>query len=332
MVEMLLKIFNTLRSDNQYLEKLYKDKDSRLRKVVGEYSAGISIQSSIIEIGGVSVIFIIPVLFILLTNASSDISNISIPLICTVKSIPYFNQLFQKNTFMRAYHSMLSEVVDSLSEIRSHEAVSNDPKNRVNGNLRVSIMKDWQVIQFNNIRVDLGDNKTICYPSFSVERNSKTAIVGGIGKGKTTLLDIIAGFRYQTKGTVLIDGQPIDANQYSNEISAICSYLALKSFIINGSLRYNIVLGNPYEKSQFDSAVSLARLHKIHLTDPNVIIGSSGIQLSGGQEKKVSLWALYENKDILILDEPTSAFDKTTANDLMETINSLDDTTILCDS
>ena len=41
-------------------------------------------------------------------------------------------------------------------------------------------MKDWQVIQFNNIRVDLGDNKTICYPSFSVERNSKTAIVGGI--------------------------------------------------------------------------------------------------------------------------------------------------------
>ena len=165
---------------------------------------------------------------------------------------------------------------------------------------------------------------------FSVERNSKTAIVGGIGKGKTTLLDIIAGFRYQTKGTVLIDGQPIDANQYSNEISAKCSYLAQKSFIINGSLRYNIVLGNPYEKSQFDSAVSLARLHKIPLTDPNVIIGSSGIQLSGGQEKKVSLArALYENKDILILDEPTSAFDKTTANDLMETINSLDDTTII---
>ena len=191
-------------------------------------------------------------------------------------------------------------------------------------------MKDWQVIQFNNIRVDLGDNKTICYPSFCVERNSKTAIVGGIGKGKTTLLDIIAGFRYQTKGTVLIDGQPIDANQYSNEISAKCSYLAQKSFIINGSLRYNIVLGNPYEKSQFDSAVSLARLHKIPLTDPNVIIGSSGIQLSGGQEKKVSLArALYENKDILILDEPTSAFDKTTANDLMETINSLDDTTII---
>ena len=74
----------------------------------------------------------------------------------------------------------------------------------------------------------------------------------------------------------------------------------------------------------------MARLHKIPLTDPNVIIGSSGIQLSGGQEKKVSLArALYENKDILILDEPTSAFDKTTANDLMETINSLDDTTII---
>ena len=261
---MLLKIPREilLRSDNQYLEKLYKDKDSRLRKVLGEYSAGISIQSSIIEIGGVSVIFIIPVLFILLTNASSDISNISIPLIALLRVYRILIS-FSRKYFYRAYHSMLSEVVDSLSEIRSHKAVSKDPKTRVNGNLRVSIMKEWQVIQFNNIRVDLGDNKTICYPSFCVERNSKTAIVGGIGKGKTTLLDIIAGFRYQTKGTVLIDGQPIDANQYSNEISAKCSYLAQKSFIINGSLRYNIVLGNPYEKSQFDSAVSLARLHKI---------------------------------------------------------------------
>ena len=331
-IEMLLKIPREilLRSDNQFFETLYREKDNRLRKVVGEYSAGVSIQSSIVEIGGASVIFMIPVLFLLLASSSSNIQNISIPLVCIVKSIPYFNQFIQKNSFMRAYRNILDQIVQPLSEIISNQATLLENNTNINCISGPCATKDWKVIQFSNIEVCLGKNKKICYPTFTLRRNTKLAIVGGIGKGKTTLLDLIAGFIYPTKGAVLIDGIQIDPQQYSNEIKTKCSYLAQKSFVINGSLKYNVILGNPYSKSKYDRAVSKARLDKIPLTDPDAIIGPTGRNLSGGQEKKVSLArSLYEAKDILILDEPSSAFDRTTAIELMETINSLENTTII---
>ncbi|KAF9944656.1 Canalicular multispecific organic anion transporter 1, partial [Mortierella alpina] len=126
-----------------------------------------------------------------------------------------------------------------------------------------------------------------------------TAIAGRIGQGKSSLLSAIMGEMYKLHGTVTVYGD--------------LAYVPQQAWIINATVRDNILFGKPYDQKKYDSIIyasglqpDLEMLSGGDLTE----IGERGINLSGGQKQRVSLArAAYQDADIYLLDDPLSAVD-----------------------
>ncbi|KAF9573820.1 Multidrug resistance-associated protein 1 [Mortierella alpina] len=135
--------------------------------------------------------------------------------------------------------------------------------------------------------------------NFSVANKSLIAIVGRIGQGKSSLLSAIIGEMYKCSGLVQVSGK--------------LAYIPQHAWIINATLRDNIVFGAEYDEVRYKQVIFACGLEPdiAMLTEGDLTgIGERGINLSGGQKQRVSLArAVYQDADIYLLDDPLSAVD-----------------------
>jgi ATP-binding cassette, subfamily C, bacterial LapB len=149
--------------------------------------------------------------------------------------------------------------------------------------------------------------------SLTIEPGERVGIVGRIGSGKTTLGKIAAGFFAPTQGAVLVGGTDTRAYEAA-DLRAAVAYVPQEAELFTGTLRDNILLGNPHATAyDIDAAVrtsgvqAFAAMHPLGLNMP---IGERGRGLSGGQRQAVALARmLLRDPKILFLDEPSSAMD-----------------------
>ncbi|KAG0085747.1 Multidrug resistance-associated protein 1 [Podila epicladia] len=135
--------------------------------------------------------------------------------------------------------------------------------------------------------------------NLQVHNGTLTAIVGRVGQGKSSLFSALLGEMYKIQGKVQVSGR--------------LAYVPQQPWIINASLRDNILFGSAYDESRYNAVVNacgltpdLAILPAGDMTE----IGERGINLSGGQKQRVSLArAAYGDADIYLLDDPLSAVD-----------------------
>ncbi|KAG0197883.1 Multidrug resistance-associated protein 1 [Mortierella sp. GBA30] len=140
---------------------------------------------------------------------------------------------------------------------------------------------------------------TLTNINLTITRGDLTAVVGRVGQGKTSLLNAIIGDMYKRQGSVKVYGR--------------MAYVAQQAWIVNATLRENIVFGNEFDQARYDHILMACGL----LPDIEMLpagdqteIGERGINLSGGQKQRVSLArAAYENADVYLLDDPLSAVD-----------------------
>ncbi|KAF9200129.1 hypothetical protein BGZ49_009666 [Haplosporangium sp. Z 27] len=140
---------------------------------------------------------------------------------------------------------------------------------------------------------------TLTNINLTINRGNLTAVVGRVGQGKTSLLNAIIGDMYRREGSVKVYGR--------------LAYVAQSAWIVNASLRDNIVFGNTFDQERYDRILTACGL----LPDIEMLpagdsteIGERGINLSGGQKQRVSLArAAYEDADVYLLDDPLSAVD-----------------------
>ncbi|MEB3206542.1 MAG: ABC transporter ATP-binding protein [Vampirovibrionales bacterium] len=139
------------------------------------------------------------------------------------------------------------------------------------------------------------------------------ALVGNSGGGKSTIASLIPRFYDVQSGAITIDGvdiRDVDLADLRHQIAMVTQ----DNFLFNGSLRENILMGNP-EASEADimDVVDKAYLSDFIQELPaglETLIGERGIMLSGGQRQRVAIArALLKNAPIVILDEATSALD-----------------------
>ncbi|KAF9029082.1 hypothetical protein BGZ52_001823 [Haplosporangium bisporale] len=133
----------------------------------------------------------------------------------------------------------------------------------------------------------------------SVKNKQLTAVVGRIGQGKSSLLSAIIGDMYKYQGQIQISGK--------------IAYVPQQAWIINATLKNNILFGNGYDEDRYNLVVSACGLGPDITMLPGgdqTEIGERGINLSGGQKQRVSLArAAYADADIYLLDDPLSALD-----------------------
>ncbi|XP_013859205.1 multidrug resistance-associated protein 5 [Austrofundulus limnaeus] len=142
-------------------------------------------------------------------------------------------------------------------------------------------------------------HKTLHRINLRIKRGSLVGICGGVGSGKSSLLSALLGQMTLVEGKVAVSGG--------------FAYVSQHAWILNDSLRENILFGNAYDSDKYNAVLEaccllqdLAELPYGDMTE----IGERGANLSGGQRQRVSLArALYSERPVLLLDDPLSAVD-----------------------
>ena len=165
-----------------------------------------------------------------------------------------------------------------------------------------------------------------------IKKNEKIAIVGQSGSGKTTLIDILLYLLKPTKGQITIDDQLLNEKN-KRYWQNIIGYVPQNVYLYNGNLNYNISFGNTYKKSKVIKAAKLANIHNFIETLPNKYdtkIGAEGIRLSGGQIQRIGIArAIYDNPEILVLDEATNSLDNITEQKIIKSLSQINKNTTI---
>lgn len=134
------------------------------------------------------------------------------------------------------------------------------------------------------------------------------AVVGSVGCGKTSLFQVIL------KELPLVEG--------SIETNGIISYCAQDPWLFCGSVRQNILFGQPLDSGRYDKVVKVCALERDFLILPigdRSVVGDRGVLLSGGQKARIGLArTVYKEADIYLLDDPLSAVDTNVGRQLFE--------------
>ncbi|KAI1884962.1 hypothetical protein AGOR_G00215300 [Albula goreensis] len=142
-------------------------------------------------------------------------------------------------------------------------------------------------------------HKTLHRINLRVRRGALLGICGGVGSGKSSLLSALLGQMTLLEGAVAVSGG--------------FAYVAQQAWILNDSLRENILFGKEYDAEKYNSVLEACCLNPDISDLPfgdMTEIEERGANLSGGQRQRVSLArALYSERPILLLDDPLSAVD-----------------------
>jgi len=167
--------------------------------------------------------------------------------------------------------------------------------------------------------------------SARIEKGQRVGIVGGTGAGKTTLVDLILGLLEPSRGSLIVDGQPLDGAATRAAWRSKVAYVPQSIFLTDTSFAENIAFGVPFEKIDFEKVEACARMAQIHdvIVDETVEgyaskVGDRGVMLSGGQRQRIGIArALYRDAELIVLDEATSALDGQTERQVMNAIDAL---------
>ena len=149
--------------------------------------------------------------------------------------------------------------------------------------------------------------------SLRLPKGKTTALVGQIGAGKTTLVNLLLRLYDPTEGILRVDGR--DLGEYRRDAwLTLVGYVSQEVFILNGTVAENIRFGlDDFQDSEVIAAAQAAHAHNFILSLPNgyqTVVGDRGMTLSGGQRQCLAIArALLRKPEILIFDEATSQLD-----------------------
>lgn len=167
---------------------------------------------------------------------------------------------------------------------------------------------------------------TINNLSFNIGKNSKVAIVGDSGSGKTTTANLLALLYKPGKGSIFVDGVNIDEFNRADYLKSL-GYIGQETFIYHDTIKENIRFGLERSDQEIIEAAKLADAHDFIMnTDQgyDTIIGDQGIKLSGGQRQRIAIARIIlRNPDILLLDEATSSLDNISEKKIIDSVQQL---------
>ncbi len=155
--------------------------------------------------------------------------------------------------------------------------------------------------------------------SFTAKSGEVTAIIGGTGAGKTTLINLIPRFYDVTSGTIRVNG--VDIRESSQEeVRSKIGFVPQKALLFSGTIAENIRFGKQdATQDEIEHAARIAQAEEFisRMNDGyDAVISQGGSNVSGGQKQRLSIArALIRKPDIYIFDDSFSALDyKTDAN------------------
>lgn len=187
--------------------------------------------------------------------------------------------------------------------------------NKLEGNIEI---KDLNYHYPNSLPIVL-ENFNI-----TLKKGETLGIIGKIGAGKTTLVNLLSGLYNVEKGKIFIDGKDINNIPIEELRENIC-YITQDSFLFSTKLKDNISLfKDDYDDNEIETSTKKAVIYDEIYNMPNnieTVIGERGIDLSGGQKQRISISrAFLKQSSIVIFDDTFSALDNKTEETLIKNI------------
>jgi ATP-binding cassette subfamily B protein len=183
-------------------------------------------------------------------------------------------------------------------------------------------------IRFNNVCFQYEDNiKVLEDINFTVKPNTRTALVGLSGSGKSTIFNLIMRFYQPVSGHITIDNHHMSELSDSSLYSQI-SIVRQEPVIFNCSIKENFILANPASTdTDIMNACMKANIHDYISNLPDkydTIIGEGGVNLSCGQKQRIAIArTLIRGSKIILFDEATSSLDNESEQKIKQTINDI---------
>lgn len=182
-------------------------------------------------------------------------------------------------------------------------------------------------IEFKNIEFTYPETfiKACKNISFSLKKGDSLAIMGDIGSGKSTILELLCRIYDPSKGEILIDNiniKKINIKELRNSIG----YVPQSTFLFSETIEKNIKFGNEnVNKNELENAAINACLSddiNLFKDGYKTLLGERGVNLSGGQKQRLAIArAIIKKPKILLLDDSLSAVDTETEEKILSNIN-----------
>ncbi|MFE1056581.1 ABC transporter ATP-binding protein [Streptomyces rochei] len=181
-------------------------------------------------------------------------------------------------------------------------------------------------VAFRDVRFRYADDLPYIHHgvTFEVPARGMTAFVGPSGAGKTTVFSLVERFYDPVSGEITLDGRSL-ADWDLASLRAAIGYVEQDAPVLSGSLRDNLLLGNPgADEAAVAAVVKTTRLDSLVERLPaglDTLVGHRGTKLSGGERQRVAIArALLRRPRLLLLDEATSQLDAVNEAALRDTV------------
>jgi ATP-binding cassette, subfamily B, bacterial PglK len=236
--------------------------------------------------------------------------------------LPAINSIVGEYNKLRYHVYSVKPVYEDIINFRKYS------KENKKENIEKTTLKDK--IELKNISYTYPESKeeVLKNISLSIPKEKAVGFVGATGSGKTTLIDLILGLLEPTKGNILVDGKDIRNNlkAWHKNIGYIPQFIYLSDDTIANNIAFGLT-EKEIDQEKLKEAIEASQLDEFVKRLPNgldTFIGERGIRLSGGQRQRVGIArALYNNPEILVMDEATSSLDNITEKFVIQAIENL---------
>ena len=239
--------------------------------------------------------------------------------------IQYATQIVTSFLMIGGFFIMLPRILVSgrrIDEVLNTEITIKDGE--------LNEISDNPTIEFKNVsyRYPGSERGTLNDINFSLKPGKTTAIIGGTGSGKSTILNLIPRLHDPTSGEILIDGKNIkDFNLKS--LRDKISFTPQKAILFQGDVKSNMQIGKPNASDdEIRRALDLAQVDFVENLSEEVTQGGSNF--SGGQKQRLSIArAIIGSHEFYLFDDCFSALDMNTERKIKNNLKELNDSSIL---
>ena len=234
----------------------------------------------------------------------------------------YLDRIFQAVGSLTAYYSGLLEsatAYEDATKIATEASALPVPASAG------SMPREWRELELRNVFFRYSDDTAggVHGVSLTIRRGEKIALVGPSGSGKSTLLKLLGGLLIAERGEVLLDGSArIDLRM----VAAQGLTVPQEPEIFSETVLYNLTMGDKFAPHELNFFLQLCRADEILTKLPqgwDSSLAESGMNLSVGEKQRIALARALiraRERQIILLDEPTSSLDPTTEKRIFEGI------------
>lgn len=208
-----------------------------------------------------------------------------------------------------------------INEFLDEEPTIVSPENAITTPIKGNIKFDQVSFTYPNTGVTALKNINI-----DIKAGQKVAIIGKTGSGKSTLIHLLLRMYDVTSGSISIENNDVKTFDLHNLRSQL-SYVPQEIFLFSDTISNNIAIDATVAADDQEGIARAAQLAAVHqdimgLSEQyNTMTGERGVMLSGGQKQRIAIArAIYQNKDVLILDDSLSAVDTKTETTIQQNL------------